>query len=207
MNTYLPIRFAEKDRASQLALMRMYPLATLITPGKQGPFANHLPLLIEERDGGLVLIGHMARANPQWRQFPDGNALAIFNGPQTYVTPSWYVDPLNVPTWNYAVVHASGPCVLIDDAKGIRKILDKSVAEFEKDEPKPWRMELPETVAAGLVQAIVGFELKVEKLDAKFKLSQNRDEADRKGVLKGLATRKDEASRLILDLMLRGERS
>jgi transcriptional regulator len=203
-STYVPLRFRENDRQAAVQLMRENPLATVISMGEKDPFVNHLPLLIEERAGTLYLVGHMARANPQWRLLSRApRSLAVFNGPQTYVTPSWYVNADNVPTWNYAVVHASGPIALVDDARGIRSILDKSVAEFEKSEPKPWTMKLPEEYVGELVQAIVGFELRVERLDAKFKLSQNRDKADREGVLKGLATRKDDMSRRVRELMLR----
>ena len=199
---YLPSGFQEQDQESLLQLMRDYPFATLLTQTQEGPYINHLPILAERRGPDqMVLIGHMARANPQWKQFESGEVRVVFQGPHTYITPQWYPDPLNVPTWNYAVVHAAGTVKVIDDLDGIESILRKTVAEFERHEPTPWKYDLPDEFRSGLVRAIVGFEIQVSRLEGKFKLSQNRTEAERQGVLEGLKTRKDEMSLKTLDLM------
>jgi transcriptional regulator len=215
---YTPGIFKHEDLAAHLSLMRDFPFATVITPagGTQAdearadaaPFVSHLPILAErDASGAFVLTGHMARANPHWRRFAApgtaGETLFIFHGPHTYVTPSWYKDPMNVPTWNYAVIHAHGSPRLIEDYEGIHRILDRTVQEFERLEPKPWQFSLPEDFKHELVGAIMGFEVRVSRIEAKYKLSQNRAPEDRAGVLEGLARRTDEMSRKTLALMKR----
>jgi transcriptional regulator len=205
---YSPARFREPDTSQVIQLMKSFPFATIVTQAEGRPFVNHLPILVETRaEGEIVLIGHMAKANPQWKHFFNGEALVIFNGPHSYITPQWYQDPMNVPTWNYAVVHASGKATPIESVEGIEDILKKSVHEFERYEPNPWQYDLPEEFKADLVRAIVGFENKVSSLEGKFKLSQNRTPEDRKGVLAGLSARKNEMSLKTLELMLARERA
>lgn len=199
---YVPPKFKADDLPAQLALMRAHPFATVITAGEGGsPEINHFPLLVDEREGTVALLGHLARANPQWKAMETGDVTAIFHGPHTYVTPTWYRDPDNVPTWNYAVVHATGRARLIHDFEGIESILSRTVAEFERHEPRPWSYALDEPFRRGLVRAIVGFEIEVTRLEGKFKLSQNRAPRDRAGVMEGLARRTDEGSRRVLELM------
>lgn len=200
---YLPTQFRERDTEALLQIIRAYPFATVVTQGKERPFVNHLPVIVEVRGRGeVVLLGHMAKSNPQWRQFVEQDALVIFNGPHAYITPQWYKDPMNVPTWNYAVVHASGKAVPIESPEGIERILKMSVEQFERHELKPWQYDLPEKFKAELMKAIVGFEIAVSLLEGKFKMSQNRSTEDRAGVLAGLETRKDEMSLKTLGLML-----
>lgn len=203
---YLPAPFREQDVESLLQIIRSYPFATVVTHAEGKPFVNHLPIIAELRASGeIVLSGHMAKKNPQWRHFNDSETLVVFNGPHAYITPQWYKGPLNVPTWNYAVVHASGNAIPIEGSDGIEEILKKSVEEFERHEPSPWQFDLPEAFKAEMVQAIVGFEIKVSRIEGKFKLSQNREPEDRAGVLAGLKTRKDEMSLKTLELMLSGQ--
>jgi transcriptional regulator len=159
-------------------------------------------------NGSIKLLGHLARRNPQWVHFRGNQSvLAIFNGPHSYITPSWYVSGRDVPTWNYAVVHASGPVKLIEDFDGLTDILKKMTARFESG-PRRWEFELPDdlTDASALTSAIVGFELLAEKIDAKFKLSQNRSKEDQQGVVEGLSERTDEMSRMVRSLMIRGQK-
>lgn len=173
----------------------------------RGVEVNHLPLLVERSESGeVVLLGHMARANPLRKRFVGGggDVTVVFQGPHTYVTPRWYPDAMNVPTWNYAVVHAFGAAHLVEDFEGVERILSKTVELFESRESDPWKYELPEEFRRDLVRAIVGFEIRVSKLDAKFKLSQNREPADWKGVIEGLATRSDEMSAKVREMMLGG---
>lgn len=183
--------------------MRENVFATLVSIDENGrPFLNHLPLLVETENEKITLIGHMAKANPQIRHFENGSQVQVaFHGPHTYITPSWYTDPMNVPTWNYAAVHASGKPTLIRDSKTLRSILERTVTEFEKWEKKPWKLDLPDEFIGNLSKAIVGFTIEVTELEGKFKLSQNRAPEDRDGVLKGLASRTDEMSRKVLALM------
>jgi transcriptional regulator len=226
MAMYSPPAFKLNDSEAAFELMRRHAFATVVTVVDGAPFVSHLPVLVEREasSGELVLLGHLARANPHWRHFgaagaasgaarssggtgtgssPDvSETLFIFHGPHTYVTPSWYADPDNVPTWNYAVVHAYGMPELVDDYEGLHAILKRTVDELESREPRPWQLEsIPEEFKQDLARGIVGFRAKVVRLDAKFKLSQNRADADRLGVIEGLRGRTDDQSRGVLALM------
>lgn len=198
---YLPQQFQPENLECQLRLMRENPFATVITVVDGAPVINHLPLMVQTRGESNLLIGHLARANPQWKTFETAEVTAIFYGPDTYITPSWYHDRQNVPTWNYAVVHASGRARLIHDFEGIEEILTRTVTEMERSEPHPWSYQLDEEFRRNLVRAIVGFEIVIERLEGKFKLSQNRTEEDRRGVMAGLEARPDEMSRKVLKMM------
>ena len=182
--------------------MRRYPLATVISQSADGPFVSHLPLVVEQNGEELMLFGHLARANPHWRMMDGQMISVIFNGPNTYVTPKWYSEN-DVPTWNYAVVHAKGQSSLIEDSAGIQRCLEKLTQFAESGSSDPWEFWIPDDLSApGIIEkVIVGFSIKIDHLQAKFKLSQNRSEQDRTGVIRGLQTRRDEMSREILNLM------
>lgn len=199
---YLPKIFENADHKAAFDLLNQYSFATLITHTEEGLLANHLPLVVSESDGAIKLAGHMARPNPQWRHFSScGSVLAIFQGPHSYISPSWYVDSLNVPTWNYAVVHVYGKATSIEDRKPLKNILAAMTDKYESAQPQPWRLELPEDFMADLMNGIVGFEIVVERIESKFKLSQNRSAEDRNGVLQALSQKQDDMSRAILALM------
>lgn len=207
---YIPKPFHQRDLESLLNVMKDNPFATLITNADGIPYPNHLPLLIEQQDLGRVkLLGHMARANPQWKHFETGQSVVVvFHGPHTYITPNWYRNPNNeVPTWNYSVVHIVGSIKLVDTFEGIHNILARSVQEFEKFESNPWSFPLSEQLERNLVNGIIGFEIEVTQIEGKFKLSQNRKPEDQKGVLQGLASRTDEMSKKIREMMLRNEKT
>ncbi len=200
---YLPRHFEEQDRDKALNLIRAFPFATLVTVFKSAPILNHLPLVVREgKDGALTLVGHMAAKNPQAQFDSDAEILAVFNGPHTYITPTWYVGR-EVPTWNYAVVHATGKVRWVREFKKLVALLKEMTDVFEADRPERWRFTLPDDLKNenDLTHAIVGFEIEVTSLQAKFKLSQNRSTADREGVLRGLETRTDEMSRMVLEMM------
>jgi len=163
--------------------VRRIGFATLITQGLE---ANHLPMLFQ--DG--VLRGHVARANPVWKS-GEGEALAIFLGPHAYVSPNWYPSKAEtgkaVPTWNYITVHARGPIRWIQDADWLRANVTALSDTHEAGRPAPWKIgDAPASYIDGLLRAIVGFELRVEKLEGKYKLSQNRDAVDYAGARDGL---------------------
>jgi len=205
--TYRPSFFSATDEEA-LRLADEFPFASLVSIAEGGaPFVNHLPLLLERRSGGAnVLIGHMARRNPQWTHFKSGaRALAVFQGPNAYISPTWYGSGRDVPTWNYVVSHFSGAVRIIEDFAGLTSILSKLSERFEKDLENPWAFELPEDLrAAGQLEgAIVGFEITVEKIEGKFKLSQQRPLVDQQGVLAGLANRGDEGSHRIREMMIK----
>ena len=199
---YLPRYFNNTDRDQSLALMRAHPLATVISVDDDGnPFVSHLPLVIEPDGDGLVCIGHLSRANQHWKLLGGRRATAIFHGPDAYITPAWY-EQNSVPTWNYVVVHVRGVVTLIEDRAGIVRCLEALTVTVEKG-PDAWQFWIPENLRNTLESAIVGFHMSVETIQSKFKLSQNRSEADRARVLRGLAGREDDASQSLRAFMQR----
>jgi transcriptional regulator len=182
MTLYQPSHFAVDDRATLLALMRERPLATLVsvTEGEAG--FTHLPLEVEESDGHVRLLGHVARANPHWSQWGDGAAVtAVFHGPDGYVSPRWYAAREAVPTWNYVVVHARGRLSLTHDSDAKERILKALIDRHDAEYRRQWD-ELPESYREGMKRAVVGVTIEVERLGGKFKLSQNRPPQDRAAV-------------------------
>ena len=195
MGTYLPEAFRLEDRPTLLAHAAAHPFATVVTHGEGGLSVSHLPLLVDAQRG--VLRGHLARANPQLADFSAGlEALAIFHGPHAYVSPSVYLEHPSVPTWNYAVVHIRGAVKLLDEP-ALRKLLDDLVAHFD---PTGWRLEAPEEYVQSALAAIAGFEIPIQHLEGKWKLSQNRSLTDQQRVAAWLEDG-DEASRAVAALM------
>jgi transcriptional regulator len=201
---YMPERFREDDLPTLHALMRDYSFATLVTQHDGVPFASHLPLILAADEGPYgTLFGHMARANAQWRDFDASqNILVIFQGPHTYVSPSWYEeDPANVPTWNYAAVHAYGRAHLITDDDACRALLDALVQTHEAPFATPWRFQMPEAERRKKMQGIVTFAIRITRLEGKLKLSQNRSVADQQHVAEILQQSADPLSRDVGSLM------
>ena len=171
--------------------------------------ATHLPMLLDAEDGPLgTLRGHVARANPHWRAFRGGaEALAIFQGPHTYVSPSWNETRLTVPTWNYVAVHAYGRPRLIEDEAGLKAILHALVDRYESGFERPWSIQgLPEEFVRRMIKGIVGFEIQITRLEGKFKMNQNRTAGDRRGVVAALYGDGSEMSRAVAKLMVDLER-
>jgi transcriptional regulator len=189
---YLPGHFSETRSEVLHALMRERPFATLVTHGDDGLSANHLPLHLAAGVGPCgALHGHVARANPLWRRAADSEVLAIFHGPQAYVTPSWYAtkhaDGKAVPTWNYVVVHARGRLRVIDDPAWLRAQLEILVAQHEAGFAEPWQIaDAPPDYIDKMLAAIVGIEIVITDLSGKWKTSQNQPEINRAGVVAGL---------------------
>ena len=190
---YIPRAYKE-DRLPVLhKFMDDQPFASLITMGTSGLFASHIPMVLEQNGSMGRLKGHISRANTQWRDYtPSVEALAIFSGPHHYITPSWYPEKQEtgkvVPTWNYAVVHAYGHLKVIEDAEWLMAHLTKLTGIHEADSPVPWKVgDAPADYVASLVKGIVGLEMVIERLEGKWKVSQNRSEQDRSGVATGLA--------------------
>lgn len=185
---YLPDAFEEDDAARQVDFVQRYPFANLVSVSDGAPFVTHLPLLCVTEDGRPAkLCGHMARANPQWRHFANqSTALAIFSGPQGYVSPAWYGTP-GVPTWNYAVVHIAGIVRLINDPSQTVALLEQMTSAFESPMSQPWQADYSTPRTTKLLESIVGFELDITAVTGKFKLSQNRPAADRANVIAQLS--------------------
>lgn len=193
---YNPSHFnTSDDRAALLALMRAHPLGALVTHGPQGLDANHLPFEVDEAAG--VLRAHVARANPLWQQVPASGgmpAMVIFRGQAGYISPNWYPSKhethRQVPTWNYQVVHVHGQLTVMDQERFVRGLVARLTREHEKrsNQPKPWMMgDAPADYIDQMLAAIVGIEVTLERLEGKFKLSQNKEARDRLGVVEGLA--------------------
>jgi len=207
---YTPSHFEESRRSALHTLIRAHPLATLVTQSPAGINAEHIPLLLldsEERNG--ILQGHVARANPLWENISNGSeVLAIFQGPNRYISPKWYPSKKEhgkvVPTWNYLVVHARGNIRWTQDPSWLRAHLDAATRTHEGSD-RPWRVsDAPSDFIQRMLAAIVGFELTISELRGKWKLSQNRSEEDRLGVIAGL---KNESTTLATEMLswMRGD--
>lgn len=196
---YTPPAFREESEAEIAAIMRAARLPILVTMGAE-LFATHLPLLHdpEPKPHGR-LIGHVARANPQWRNFdPAVPALAIFQASDAYISPSWYATKQEngrvVPTWNYQAVHAYGRLEVIEDAERLHDIVRRLTDRHEAGRAHPWQAsDAPEDYIRAQLKGIVGLVMTVEKLIGKSKLSQNRSESDRLGAIAGLAASGEDA--------------
>lgn len=204
---YRPAHFRE-DRPPVLhRLIEDHPLATLVTLGPEGLVADHLPMEVDPAAGPLgTLRGHVARANEVWRISDPGEALAIFQGPQTYVSPAWYPSKAEhgrvVPTWNYAVVHARGPLRIVEDRQWLRALVTRLTERHERGRPRPWHVtDAPAGFVEGMLGAIVGIEIPIARLEGKWKASQNRGPADRAGVAGALRGAGDPDARRMADLV------
>src|SRR3954447_10694161 len=164
---YLPAAFAETDTPTLHEFMGRHSFATLTSRGDAGLVASHLPLLLEPEAGPLGhLVGHMARANPQWKDVKD-EVLAIFTGPHAYVSPSWYQEEGTVPTWNYVAVHAYGTLHVVEDRDGLLDILRRSVTAYESPMPEPWPFDESDPHVEKMLKAIVGFRIEITRLEGK----------------------------------------
>lgn len=204
---YRPGHFSE-ERIDVLAeLVRQNPFATLVSLGPDGLLATHVPLLWDaDRAPYGTLRGHFARPNPhaQLASSPV-DTLVIFTGPNAYVSPSWYPSKEEhgkvVPTWNYAAVHAYGPLRLIDDVEWLRTLVTRLTDRHEATFAKPWRVtDAPGAFLDAVLRGIVGVEIEITRLEGKWKLSQNRPEADQQGMIDGLGARGDAASAGLAEL-------
>ena len=199
---YLPAHFNETRPEVMHALMRRHPLCTLVTQCDSGLVANHVPVQTLHAPKPLGCIrGHIARANPLWRDYrAETQALAIFQGPQVYISPSFYPSKANngevVPTWNYAVVHASGALRFIQDAGWLRDFVAGLTATHEARRSMPWKIDdAPAPYIDKMLSLIVGFEFSIATLSGKWKVSQNRSQADQQGVIRNLQNADDADSR------------
>ena len=204
---YLPPAFAEPDPTVLHAVMRRHGFALLVTVLDGTPVATHLPLLLDaERGPHGTLWGHLARPNHQWQGFGPGESLAVFQGPHAYVSPTWYTSAPAVPTWNYVAVHAYGTPQVVDDPAAIRAGLDRLTAVYEGDGPGAYRPDWGIDFTTNLAKGIVAFELPISRLEGKFKLSQNRSEADQAAVAARLAAAAEGDERALGVLMAERQR-
>lgn len=186
---YRPACYREDDTETLFAMIRAQPFATLVSANAGDPLATHLPLLLEQNGGGgPALIGHMARGNRHWRALErDQPVLAVFLGPHAYISPRWYRDEPDVPTWNYLAVHVRGRWRRCDDLESTRRILAASVEHFERAMGADWSLrELEESLVDKLEKGVVAFEIAVDTLAGVSKMGQDKTPADLRGVVEGL---------------------
>ncbi|HEY0747127.1 MAG TPA: FMN-binding negative transcriptional regulator [Steroidobacteraceae bacterium] len=205
---YLPTQFNETRIDVLRALMRARPLCTLVTTVESGLVANHLPVQTLDEPAPFGSIrGHIARANLLWREYRSGTeALAIFQGPHVYISPSFYPSKATtgevVPTWDYAVVHATGTLRFIEDHEWLRSFVAGLTRVHERSRDQPWKIEdAPAAYIDKMLGLIVGFEFSIESLNGKWKVSQNRTLVDRQGVIQNLQEADDADSREIADML------
>ncbi len=207
---YIPPHFNETDPSVLHNLIRSYPLATWVTQAEGELTVNHLPFLLQvgqdQNDCGR-LVGHVARANPVWTACSSGvNSVVVFQGAQSYISPSWYPskhdDGKAVPTWNYAVVHAHGQPRIIDDRDWLLQHVSQLSELHERQRNLPWRItDAPTDYIEHMLRAIIGIEIPITRLEGKWKVSQNRSEQDRLGVVAGLREYDDPAARDMAELV------
>jgi transcriptional regulator len=190
---YVPPAFREDDLAALHGTIRDARLANLVTATEEGLIATPLPLFLAPEEGPCgTLYGHLARANPQWKLPPAGDAMALFMGPDAYVSPSWYPSKAEhgkvVPTWNYIAVHAYGPAEFFDDADRLPDVVRRLTELHERPRAEPWAVaDAPDAFIHAQLRGIVGLRLPIMRIEGKRKMSQNRSAADRAGVAAGLA--------------------
>ena len=197
---YLPKHFEERDPERLRSFIQRYPLGSLVTATESGLDANHIPFLFTDTGSAGTLHGHVARVNPLWREgVRDAAALVIFQGPNSFISPSWYPSKREnarvVPTWNYAVVHVHGVLRFVDDPAWVRSHVDALTREHERKRDPPWAVtDAPADFVEKMVAAVVGIEISIMELVGKWKVSQNRSISDRVGVVEALERTPSEAA-------------
>lgn len=207
---YTPPAFREDDTAALHALMRAARLCNFVTATAEGPMATPLPLFLDESEGAFgTLYGHIARPNPQWQVPVLGKAMAIFMGPDAYVTPSWYAAKREhgkvVPTWNYIAVQASGPVEFFEDPERLRAAVTRLTNLYERPRIEAWAVsDAPESFIAAQLRGIVGLRMPITRLVGKRKMSQNRSAEDRSGVVAGLRQGERASDHVVAELVAEG---
>ena len=196
---YIPKLYREEDREKILEFLKQNNFPALVTHDGEKPTATHLPVeVLENENGSLTILGHMSRANPQWRSFGEQEVLLIFQGAHTYISPRWY-DHVNVPTWNYMMVHVYGKVRLVEGEE-LYTLLSRLVKNHE--EPTAYDLEsLPQDFVQKEMNGVVGFAVDVTRVDAGYKLSQNRNDGDHENIIRELEERGDENSAAVAESM------
>ncbi len=199
---YIPTVFAETDVTKLHDFIDQNSFGLLVSQADGLPFASHLPFLLERTTTPLgTLIGHMARANPQWQQAAGQSALAIFSGPHAYISPTWYDAAQVVPTWNYTAVHAYGRVQIIEEEDALLEIVQGMVRVYEQAMPRPWSFDESSPFVKRMLAQIVGFRIDIEKIEGKWKLNQNQPVERRQKVVRALGERGDENALAIAAIM------
>lgn len=185
---YIPNHFLQRDKIQIINFMKHYSFATIVSLQDNLPVATHLPFVISVTDNDVSLISHFARANKQWEEIEEQQSMVIFSGPNAYISATHYENELNVPTWNYAAVHAYGKVKIISSDKEIRQVLEKTIQYYDPAYLEQWQ-QLPDKFKRHMINGIVAFELQVTELQAKYKLSQNRTATERKLIIEFLKSK------------------
>lgn len=199
---YIPAAFAESDLAVLQGFIESHSFGLLVSQVDGSPFASHLPFLLDRNAGPQgTLIGHFARANPQWRPDAGQTALAVFSGPHAYISPTWYAADQVVPTWNYVAVHAYGKLCVVEERDALLDIVRDMVEVYERNMPQPWSFDPGSTFIERLLAQIVGFRMEIERLEGKWKLNQNHPYERRERVVQALREQDGENARAVAALM------
>ncbi len=186
---YITKAFEIKDKSKLYEFIKRNSFGILFSQEEDGPFATHLHFLIDERIGESdVLIGHMAKPNPHWKNLDKQEVLVVFSGPHAYISPTWYKENNTVPTWNYVAVHIYGTVKMIDEQEKMVDLMEKTVKFYEETMPTPWNAQFEDKFISGLMNGIVGFEISIDKIEGKWKLNQNHSIERQQNLVKGLRT-------------------
>lgn len=186
---YIPKAFEITDKIKLYEFIKRNSFGILFSQEEYGPFATHLPFLIDEKKGEAdVLIGHMAKPNPHWKNLNNQEVLVIFSGPHAYISPTWYNEDNTVPTWNYVAVHIYGTVRIINKKEELVELMEKTVNFYEASMPNPWNAQFDNKFIDGLMNGIVGFEISINKIEGKWKLNQNHSIERQQSLVSGLRT-------------------
>jgi len=197
---YIPAINMVTDKAAIVAFMQQFSFATIVTAKNELPVATHLPFVVTEKGGAIVLTAHFAKANRQWTDIENNPVLVIFAEPHAYISPAHYETELNVPTWNYISVHAYGKGKLITEHNAVMEVLQTTIAAYEKGYRQQWD-NLPETYKSKMMNGIIAFEMVVDDLQAKKKLSQNRTSTEKQHIIDSLSKSTDTNEKRIAGYM------
>ncbi len=187
---YIPQEYKEANEDKLIGFMQAHSFAVLASASNNAVRATHLPFVIEKRDNKTFLVSHMAKANPQWKEFVDNELLIIFQGPHGYVSPANYEKKQNVPTWNYIAVHACGKATIINEPAAAIDVLEKMIGTYEAAYYKQWQ-ELSNDYKSSMIKGIVAFEIEISRLEGKYKLSQNKTKNEQENIIKSFNASED----------------
>ena len=199
---YIPAYFQQNDPNTLFDFIERNSFGLLVSQVEGEPFASHVPFLIDRSSGPHgALVGHLALANPQWRNAEGQNVLTVFSGPHAYISPSWYEADNVVPTWNYTAVHVYGTLHLVREEVALAQILADFVAFYEASLPRPWKFDPTSDYARKMMKAVAGFRIEISRIEGKWKLNQNRPQEQRERVVRALQSFTDDDSQGVADLM------
>ncbi|GGH81294.1 transcriptional regulator [Pullulanibacillus pueri] len=199
---YLPRAYKEEDVNRLIQFIKKYSFGLLFSQSEEGPFSTHLPFIVDEtRPEKAILLSHMAKANPHWKNINDQDVLVVFTGPHAYITPTWYQEENTVPTWNYTAVSVYGRVHIKQESCEKKEILERTTDFYEASQTSPWKVDFNDPVMEALTNGVVGIEIEIKKLEGKWKLNQNHSRERQQRVIAGLKTRKDDDSQEIARLM------